>query len=300
MNILPFISFFLIIIAGFFISIQNMGENACHRSLLLLGEFHAERLARNRIQSYLFKSMEKPDSGVIPKSYKERKREREISHHRKFKCLSEKHKVNIYGLLQMPNPEKADLYSFSLQLLRSLYSHCDFYNDRFSRAILHSLIEAGKRTLELDNSLNLVQIMPSVVMGVDNDVLYLVLRGTNYYNLDEKEGIPPLLDFFTISSDKRHKPLYFPLLRKIYLNVAFGARCSYAILQEENKKRREIGKGSILTKAELSELLERIPQETPFRLEEIMFYSRPPIGKSDKGQVAGVDRRTHIQVRKNC
>lgn len=300
MNILPFISFFLIIIAGFFIAIQSMGESACHRSLLLLGEFHAERLARNRIQRYLFETMKGTNSEVISKHPKERKQDREVSYHRAFKRLSEKHKVNIYSLLQTPNPESADLYSFSVQLLTALYSHCDFYNDRFPKAIFQCLLEAGKRALEPDNSLNIVQIMSSIFIGLDSHILYQVLRGTNYYNVEKREGIPPLLDFFTISSDKRHKPLYFPLLRKVYLHVAFGEKCSRAILAEEYNKREEKRKGSILTKAELCELLERIPQETPFHLDEIMLYSRPPIGRSDKSQVVGVDDRTHIQVRKNC
>ena len=182
MNILPFISFFLIIIAGFFIAMQNMGESACHRSFLLLGEFRAERLVRNRIQSYIFETMKEADSDVISKDHKEKKRDKAISYHRVFKRLSEKHKVNIYGLLQMPNPENADLYSFSMQLLTALYSHCDFYNDRFAKAILHCLLEAGKKALEPDNPLNIVQIMPSMVTEVDSHIIYQVLRGTNYYN----------------------------------------------------------------------------------------------------------------------
>lgn len=300
MNILPFISFFLVIIAGFFIAMQNRGESACHRSLLLLGEFHAERLARNRIQSYVFATLKGTDKEVQTKQRQGQKRDKEVSSHRTFKRLSEKHKVNIYGLLQFPNPESADLYCFSVQLLTALYQHCDFYNDRFPKAILQCLLEAAKRTLEPDNPLNLVQIMPSVVTGVDSDMIYQVLRGTNYYDLEKREGIPPLLDFFTISPDKRHKPLYFPLLRKVYLNVAFGEKCARAILQEEIKKQEDRGKGSILTKAELFELLERLAPETPFHLDEIMLYSRPPIGRSDKNQVAGFDERTHIQVRKNC
>lgn len=300
MNILPFISFFLIIIAGFFIAMQNMGESAYHRSLILLGEFHAERLARNRIQSYLFETMRGVDSDVISKRPKQRKQDRQVSCHRAFKRLSEKHKVNIYRLLQTPNPENTDLYSFSMQLLIALYNHCDFYNERFPKAILECLLEAGKKALEPDNSLNIVQIMPSIFTGADNHIVYQVLRGTNYYDLEKREGIPPLLDFFTISSDKRHKPLYFPLLRKVYLQVGFGEKCSTAILNEEYNKREEKRKGSILTKAELSELLERIPQETSLHLDEIMLYSRPPIGKFDKSQVVGVDDRTHIQVRKNC
>lgn len=291
---------FLIIIAGFFIAMQNRGESACHRSLLLLGEFHAERLARNRLQSYLFETMKRADSDVISKHRKGRKQDREVSYHRVFKRLSEKHKVNVYGLLQRPNPESADLYSFSVQLLTDLYSHCDFYNDRLPKAILQCLLEAGKKALEPDNPLNLVQIMPSIGTGVDSHTLYQIIRGTNYYDLEKREGTPPLLDFFTISPDKRHKPLYFPLLRKIYLNVAFGEKCSRAILMQEHNKRKETRKGSILTKAELCELLERVPQETPFHLDEIMLYSRPPIGRSDKSQVEGVDSRTHIQVRKNC
>lgn len=300
MNILPFISFFLVLIAGFFIAMQNRGESACHRSLLLLGEFHAERLARNRIQSYLFETLKGTHKEERTKQRQGQQRERGISNHRTFKRVSEKHKVNIYGLLQFPNPESSHLYSFSIQLLTALYQHCDFYNERLPKTILQSLVEAAKRALEPNNPFNVVQIMPSVVTGVDSDMIYQVLRGTNYYDLEKREGIPPLLDFFTISPDKRHKPLYFPLLRKVYLDVAFGEKCARAILQEENKKEEEKGKGSILTKAELFELLERMGPETLLHLDGIMFYSRPPIGRSDKSQVAGVDERTRIQVRKNC
>lgn len=301
MSILPFISFFLLTIAGFFLAMQNMSEGGCYRSMLLLGEFHAERAARNGIQSCLFESLSGIESDSS-KAYRERKKDKEISHLRTFKRISEKHKLNIYRLVQNPSPEGTELYSFSLQLLTALYKHCDFYTEKFPQAILHCLIEAGKRVIEPNNHLHILQIIPSIPVALEGKVIYQTLRGTNYYNVEKQEGIPSLLDFFTISSDKKHKPLYFPLLRPVYLSVAFGEKCSQALLlleQERNENIAKKNKSPILTKSELLKILEQFPQETSFHLDEIMVYSRPRIGKFDKQQSSGVDKGTRIHIRKN-
>lgn len=304
MSILPFISFFLITMAGFFIAIQNMSESGCYRSILLLGEFHAERRARNEMQNFLFESITTIDLDT-PKVTRENRKDREVSGLRTFKRISEKHKVNIYRLLETPNPENTELYSFSLQLLAALYRHCDFYTEKFPKAVLQGLLESGKKVIHPDNRLHILQIMPSISTGLEEHVLYQTLRGTNYYNVEKGEGIPPLLDFFTISSDKKHKPLYFPLLRPIYLSVAFGDRCARALLlreeekREKNKNLEKKNRSPILIKSEISEILEKVPQETPFHLDEIMAYSRPRIGKFDKQQMEGIDKNTGIHIRKN-
>lgn len=304
MSILPFISFFLITIAGYFIAMQNMSESGCYRSILLLGEFHAERRARNEIQDFLFESITEIDLNASKVS-REKKKDRKVSGLRTFKRISEKHKVNIYRLLETPNPENTELYSFALQLIAALYRHCDFYTEKFPKAVLHVLLESGKKVVKPDNRLHILQIIPSISTGLEDRVIYQTLRGTNYYNVEKREGIPPLLDFFTISSDKKHKPLYFPLLRRVYLNVAFGERCARALLLRESEKREKNknldkkNRTPILTKSELSEILERVGRETPFHLDEIMAYSRPRIGKFDKQQVAGVDKNTGIHIRKN-
>lgn len=304
MSILPFISFFLITIAGFFIAMQNISESGCYRSILLLGEFHAERKARNEMQNFLFESIAEIDLNAS-KVTREKKEDRAVSGLRTFKRISEKHKVNIYRLLETPNPENTELYSFSLQLIAALYRHCDFYTERFPKTILHCLLESGKKVINPENQLHILQIIPSISTGLEDHVIYQILRGTNYYNLEKQVGIPPLLDFFTISSDKKHKPLYFPLLRRVYVSVAFGERCAGALLlreeekRENNKNLEKKNRTPILIKSEIAEILERVPQETPFHLDEIMAYSRPRIGKFDKQQMQGVDKNTGIHIRKN-
>lgn len=302
MSILPFISFFLLTIAGFFVAMQNMSENGCYRSILLLGEFHAERSARNRLQSCLFETLS-GEEGRIIRARRKPKGEEKNSRLRTFKRISEKHKLNVYQLIQIPNPEKTELYRFSLQLLRALYKHCDFYTEKFPEAVLYCLIQAGKKWIEPDNESHILQLIPSISTDVENQVIYQILRGTSYYNVEGQEGIPPLLDFFTVSSDKKHKPLYFPLLRRVYLNVAFGEKCAQALLLREEEKSKKEGekknKTCTLTKAELVKITEQLLREPPFRLDEIMAYSRPRVGKLDKQQAIGVDANTWIQIRKN-
>lgn len=301
MNILPFISFFLLVIAGFFIAMQNMSENGCCRGMVLLGEFRAERAARNRIQSGLFETLSEAELDTTKSTIK-KTREQKISSLRNFKRISEKHKLNIYPLLQTSHPQSTQLYIFSLELLRALYSHCEFYTEKFPETILHSIIEAGKKWLEPDNQSHILQLIPSIRTELDSYVIYQTLRGTNYYDVEKKEGIPPLLDFFTVSSDKKHKPLYFPLLRPIYLNVAFGEKCAQALLSREGEKkknREKKNKKPILTKSELLQILEELPQGASFPFEEIMAYSRPRIGKLDKKQACGIDQNTRIYITKS-
>lgn len=301
MSILPFISFFLLTIAGFFVAMQNMSESGCYRSILLLGEFHAERTARNRLQSSLFETMSGEEGSTIRVRRKPRGEEK-ISRLRTFKRISEKHKLNVYQLTHIPNPEKTELYRFSLQLLRALYKHCDFYTEKIPETILHCLLEAGRKWVEPDNESHILQLIPSISTDLESHVIYQILRGTNYYNVEGQQGIPPLLDFFTVSSDKKHKPLYFPLLRRVYLNIAFGEKCAQALLLREEEKSKEgekKNKTPILTKAELVKIIEQSLQEPPFHLDEIMAYSRPRVGKLDKQQVIGVDSNTCIQIRKN-
>lgn len=301
MSILPFISFFLLTIAGFFIAMQNMSENGCCRAIILLGEFRAEKVARNRIQSGLFKALSEPEidtkKDIIKKST-----DHKISRLRNFKRISEKHKLNIYQLLQIPYPESTQLYLFSLELLRALYSHCDFYTDKFPEIILHCIIKAGKKWVEPENQFHILQLIPSIPTELDNYVIYQTLRGTNYYDVEKQEGIPPLLDFFTVSSDKKHKPLYFPLLRRVYLDVAFGEKCAQALLlreKEKKKNREKKNQKPILTKSELLKILEQLAQDTSFRFDEIIAYSRPRIGKLDKQQACGVDENTRIHITKS-
>lgn len=301
MSILPFISFFLLTIAGFFIAMQNMSENGCCRGIVLLGEFRAERAARNRIQSGLFEALSEGELDTTKRTIK-KPRDQKISCLRNFKRISEKHKLNIYQLLQTPHPESTPLYLFSLQLLRALYSHCDFYTEKFPETILHCILEAGKKWLEPNNQSHILQLISSIPTDLNDYVIYQTLRGTNYYDVEKQEGTPPLLDFFTVSSDKRHKPLYFPLLRRIYLNVAFGEKCAQALLSREEEKKRSMerkNENPILTKSELFKILEQLPQDTSFYFDEIMTYSRPRIGKLDKQQASGVDQNTRIHIRKS-
>lgn len=301
MSVLPFISFFLLTIAGFFVAMQSMSENGCYRGIVLLGEFRAERAARNQVQSGLFEAFSE-EQWKAPQKKKKKVNEPKNSRLRNFKRISEKHKLNIYQLLQTPHPESTLLYHFSLQLLRALYSHCDFYTENYPETILHCLLEAGKKWVEPDNQSHMFQLIPSVCTELDNYIIYQTLRGTNYYDVDKQEGIPPLLDFFTVSSDKKHKPLYFPLLRRVYLNVAFGEKCAQALFsreEEKQKNKERKNKNPILTKSELLKILEQLYQDTAFHFEEIMAYSRPHIGTLDKQQALGTDPNTRIHVRKS-
>jgi len=174
----------------------------------------------------------KPPSIRTPNSF---------SSHRERKNLSRLAKWNLAPMLLADVPsdlleEKAAL------LLEELYAHTAFWKKAQENVpdLSVALITCFKaKNLKKEDLKTLSDLFPNE--SLLREPFYKMLKGSSFYNIEKKEGYPPLEEFFKIDVEDA-KTLTFPYASYPAIKVFFGEEIAEKIvLLEKDKSQKQAG-----------------------------------------------------------
>jgi hypothetical protein len=143
------------------------------------------------------------------------------------------------------------LIEASALFLEQLYGHTLFWKkakDEHPHLAQEMLVSWQKKKTEKNQIEKLEDLFPEELPL--QTVFYKMLKGSGYYNLDSKEGYPPLGDFFRLSKEEM-TVLCLPYASTQALEVLLGLKMARAIVEIERDKWISKGGYYSITKAEL-------------------------------------------------
>lgn len=236
MNILPFVTIFLILLATLSYNSLDKGKLLRYEKETALGYMRAEKTLLNKIHRVAFnKAPKKKEASDKPKEPTEK--ETQPSHLIRGIYLV---KMNLSPLFKEDCPDIVKTTFFNL--LKTYYGHSSFLEpstlDFTIKSFIKHFIESGKEKIHQYKeakedlfSIKLSQFHPKP--NLENHIFYKMLKGTHQYNLEEKEGYPPFEDVFCLEEKKPLKILHFPSLPSAMLKALFGEPLTKSILEKE-------------------------------------------------------------------
>lgn len=182
----------------------------------------------------------------------------------------------------------------AIALMQQLYSDL-FAVEKYELSFEEFFNALQKKALKLSSeeektSYHLLDLFPE--KNQEKQVFYLLLKGSAFYK--EDAGFPPLEDFFIFDPHVRKKPLCFKLSSKQTLASIFNPHIAQEILDAEKNKKAKTPSQKILTKKELSELLQNFSQAEIEKLN--LFYFISPKKKEEK--ISHLDPNSNISLRR--
>lgn len=276
MNILFFVSTLLVILS--FLSAASFHHVVSFESekTSFTGHMEGLRRTRNMWQQKLFVDATKAATPASAALDKVPKKFKSFSSHRKLTPPSPYSKLNIAELLfeEISSPL---LRKSAEKLLMDLYGEKPFTQsierENWPHALLSELIKIGKKKKELSD---LQDLQPEAEPL--RTLYYHMLKGSGAYNLETKQGYPPLSDFFSLEKNER-KPIYFCFASYPVLTAVLGEEIAKEILQKEKEKSTSEGGRRVLTKAELQALLVSAegPKDNFIEIEELLSFSKKKV-----------------------
>ncbi|MDX8430817.1 MAG: hypothetical protein SNF33_03305 [Candidatus Algichlamydia australiensis] len=234
MNILPFITVFLLVFAllasSFMSGVGEITSTAkAHR------EYMADmRAERNKIETQLYEKTKRKHRKKPPSpGLKKEKRERPYISARIRAKNSDFAKFNLFRLISETQTPKTLDQAFS-NLLHKLYSgaipshEIELLKKKILQRGQQKLKKAAKKGEEID-FFELTELL-----NVEDPASYKILRGTHKHDLTT--GIMPLGEF--VYFDKTSSPLYINLASPELLLLLFGEEKMQKILFKEQKLKR--------------------------------------------------------------
>ncbi len=271
MNILPLILAFIIVFT--LCSSLFMEE----KKSTLLEEKHyssfmlTERKLRNLLEKKQFVKASPTKKENNEKKPKTLKKDTVYISRRQISYPNEAAKLNIQKLLVAPNEH---LYEAAAALIKSLYSHKAFYTKDLEYQVIDTIIEEAKKKKDKFSFSSLP--------------FSKIIKGTTYYNIETKEGYPPLQDYIFI--DAKSKPANFCYAATPVLAALLGKDLAKKILEDEKAKWEQDHKHHTITKDELSNY------KIPLELYDLFNFSKhtPP-----KKEETLTDPLTKISIKKH-
>jgi hypothetical protein len=262
MNLLPYVLFFISILSLLSVGLFKGYQVTSFSNYFLHGYMVAERDARNTMEAetYARTQTSSPSSPSQDPSQKKEPSTPSLPNPDKpftsfrSKRLTENSKLNIASLFFKEDPT---LKNTLTTLLKNVYSHAPFMQipsqdiDSLCHDLVESLISINKKAPLTELSLFTMRF-PNETLA---HVWYKMLRGTNPYHLEKKEGWPPLSTLLIIHPDKKRKPLCFKKASIPLLIAHFGEEAATEILEKERTHFLE-GKGNrALSETDLDTIL---------------------------------------------
>lgn len=231
MNILPFITVFLLVFAllssSFFVNVKELlAEKNAHTAYMT-----ELRLSRDKEQITLYEKTKRRHRKK-PSPSKQKKEMPYISPRSRVKNSSAS-KLNLYRLLSEPKPPKTLQKSFS-QLLNNLYG--SKLSKQELTLLQKTLTKRGHHLLEkaMKKGEEIAEFSLTELLDVSNPTHYKILRGTHKYSLTE--GVVPLETYVVF--EKGPSPLRINLASPELLQLLFGHEKAKKILDKEKKEKR--------------------------------------------------------------
>ena len=252
MNILFFVSSFLVILSFLCASTFHTVASFESEKTSFLGNMVGLRQTRTLWQRKLFVDATKAPTPQAAASNKIPKIIKDYTSHRKRRIPTHYSKLNISDLLNN------DLSSKQLQktvstLLKNLYGNTPFIKEsgveHFEEALLKEMIKAYKKTKSLSDLQDLSPDLEPL-----KTLYYKILKGSGDYDLEKRQGYPPLSDFLFLD-EKERKPIYFHFASYPLLVALLGEDLAGEILEKEETKSKTDGGRRTLTEDEFKALL---------------------------------------------
>lgn len=285
MNILPFVTVFLVVLSILAFSSLKDFKIFSLDSKALIGYFEAKRHLRNLSVETYYKKL--PKKSLVKKEKKEPTENVSApTNYRESKAYFEK--INLTALLE--SPEDKLLKKAFANLFESLYGHAALLSsEKEVSGFVDNLVEAEKDSSEPIEFLKLY-----LDDGNFNKAFYKMLKGTKTFNLETKEGYPPLEDMFSLEI-KDQKAFAFHSLPKSFLQALFGDSVARGILAEEAKLRLSNAPSKLMTKESLKELVHRLePGNKTFDTFIEHFDFKKP--SKQKQKLEHIEKDTKIKV----
>ncbi len=225
MNILGLVfSIFFILSYGFY-AIRDQRKVSDQLETAYLSHQKAQRVLLNKLESSFYNdnwqgvpkksSSQKPSNQSKEKS-KDKKKDPEINPN------PECSRINLWPLVQEGREAHPLLYELAVKLIHTSYR--SFYERGSEQEFLNALLASIKKGLQEEKSFSLEKVVFSD--PTFQRIYYKMLKGTREWNLQEKVGYPPLLEYVKLeqSNDKICLHHAHPDLITLLFNAAFAKR----------------------------------------------------------------------------
>lgn len=300
MNILPFVTVFLIILAIFSSSSLKDYKVDVVKKNTIIGSIQAERSIRHLVIEKIYQKAPKKNLETIASKKEDQSKKIHLEEDYLFSRddLERHKKLNLSPLFTKDHqPLLEELYAKAIE---ALYGHNSFYtrfpNKKLSQFLLKSLIDKAQNLLK-DNpnkKLMLTDLFPSDETLFE--IYYKMLKGTQEYNLKMKKGYPPFSDFFTIDETKQ-KPIFFAGLSSEILEAFFGSEVKQKILEEEALLRLSQAKKTSLDETKFKDILHTLMAEDK-KIDKLIEYFDFSKVKKTKLNFVYFEEKTHIKASK--
>lgn len=204
MNIIAFIAGLLMIFAitTNTLSKKHLSDGFVSRSFS--GYMKSSRKALNEYEKYYFDNLkESVKSKSITTTQKEKiSKDNEV---KPRQIHPERAKVNIYQLVIDKKENQKELSNILASLIKTLYSKQSFYKKDFEKKLLDNILTAFESQIEKKQELNFETL--TLKDGSLKNIYYKIIKGTKFYDFENKIGCPSLLDFVKIENLKEQIPI---------------------------------------------------------------------------------------------
>ncbi|PCI95619.1 hypothetical protein COB11_01685 [Candidatus Aerophobetes bacterium] len=270
MNILPFVAIFLILLGIFSSSFLQNGKIFLYEKKASLGFLAADRKMEEKMHLAAFeKAPEKKHEKKESKTPKEKQEKIasldniKVQESRREKKSTQS--VNLYFFFEEELDPK--LYAIYENFFKSFYSDAAFYQNSCLKEDLRSFLDRlrkqgstlVKEMVKKNQDITTLTLLDFYPTGLDQDLYYHMLRGTNLYDPNKKIGYPAMEEAFCYLPMKNQKIFSFKNLNPKMLENIFSMEIAESILQKEAEKRLANPKkiASTLTMEELKDLLHK-------------------------------------------
>lgn len=285
MNVLPLVISFLLIFGIMASQFFHRYSAIAIEKRSIEGYLKAQRLMWNKHQKAAFRKQKGEKGTPVENKGKnendKKEKKEDINYFRDKRCSHESGKFNLYRLLHDPDSVIAkNLYEPAASLIKHLYQKTSFWREGqdLEYQILDGLIQK-KEISFYDAFIEKPELA---------QVFYKMLKGTNTYEAETSNGIPPFFDFFRDDSSK--DKIDFCHAPKALVKVIFEDELWKKIEQAERKENKP------LPKKDLYPLLEAFPEKKS-QLETLDLFSFGNDRKRGEVDIA-IDDATGITIKR--
>jgi len=261
-----------------------------------VGSLRALRNLRNMQEDTEFERIASSDDSLF--EVQEDDEKPPIRYFRETRFESPKGRVNLY-LLSKNSPQAKLLYQIVSTYMHEVYGDILSIDDTmkidFATQILDGVVTAQAKHYKLKKTY--MKLENIEFENPELQSLYTkMLKGTNTYDLKEKQGYPSFLRLFSFIEDNA-KPINYQFASLPLLEAAFGKDIVRVIKGKElefQKKHPEMAKEFALSENSLRELLFASHQRIPNTIEIMDFSS---FSKKDAPPQSYTDSKTNITRR---
>lgn len=251
------------------------------------GMYEAKRIARNQLEQKNFASFKEPHQ-TPQKEKKKGVRTATFQSHRLSNPPIEQGRFGIAALQE--NENLSHLKPIVQRLFVELYGHTDWFDPTVCMRLIDKFASCQG---EFDD-----QSFAKDLAGEEYRIWYLMCKGTQTYDVENKIGYPPLTDFIDFKPRPLKQTCHFPFASLPLLKALLGRDLAAEILKIEKKKWEKDHRRRFCLKKELLTLVATKSHPELVQIVETYCDFHQSVGK--KSFVVGQEENSGIVIRKRA